>query len=204
LRAGSPISDWTSPLPGFISLLRPVLVDAAVQTRGLDAHNLAIETRGLAGTFISACLATRIAIRVTTQAILQNKTNLLIERSFVAELETIYSYMREFSTQLGERILEDTPRSRVSKIRFHHDSTHFCDGRFPRKTLPSCPWPKDGAVSHGAHRGECGTGKTLISLSAIHVHSQGKPYTALAMSHHIWYRNGRAKPCLLSLDFVSS
>jgi hypothetical protein len=52
LRAGSPISDWTSPVPGFISLLRPVIVDAAVQTRGLDAQNLAIETRGLAGTFI--------------------------------------------------------------------------------------------------------------------------------------------------------
>jgi hypothetical protein len=58
----------------------------------------------------SFCLSgTRIAIRVTTQAILQNKTNLLIERSFVAELETIYSYMREFSTQLGERILEEYP-----------------------------------------------------------------------------------------------
>jgi hypothetical protein len=28
------------------------MVDATVQTRGLDAHNLAIETRGLAGTFI--------------------------------------------------------------------------------------------------------------------------------------------------------
>lgn len=28
---------------------------------------------------------------------------------------------------------------------------------------------------------ECGTGKTLISLIAIHVHSQGKRYTALAM-----------------------
>ena len=28
---------------------------------------------------------------------------------------------------------------------------------------------------------ECGTGKTLISLGGIHVHSQGKPYTALAM-----------------------
>jgi hypothetical protein len=27
----------------------------------------------------------------------------------VAELETIYSYMREFSTQLGERILEEYP-----------------------------------------------------------------------------------------------
>ena len=28
---------------------------------------------------------------------------------------------------------------------------------------------------------ECGTGKTLISLGAIHVHSEGKPFTALAM-----------------------
>jgi hypothetical protein len=52
LRAGSPISDWIRPVAGFISLLRPVLIDAAVQTRGLDAQNLAIETRGLAGTFI--------------------------------------------------------------------------------------------------------------------------------------------------------
>ena len=52
LRAGSPISDWTSPVPRFISLLRPVIVDAAVQTRGMVAKNLAIETRGLAGTFI--------------------------------------------------------------------------------------------------------------------------------------------------------
>jgi hypothetical protein len=52
LRAGSPISDWTSPVPGFISLLRPVIINAAVQTRGLDAKNVAIETRGLTGTFI--------------------------------------------------------------------------------------------------------------------------------------------------------
>jgi hypothetical protein len=26
---------------------------------------------------------------------------------------------------------------------------------------------------------ECGTGKTLISLSAVHVHSEGKPYKAI-------------------------
>ena len=52
LRASSPISDWITPVAGLISLLRPVIIDAAVQTRGLDAQNLAIETRGLAGTFI--------------------------------------------------------------------------------------------------------------------------------------------------------
>jgi hypothetical protein len=28
---------------------------------------------------------------------------------------------------------------------------------------------------------ECGTGKTLISPAAIHVHSEGKPFTTLAM-----------------------
>jgi hypothetical protein len=52
LRAGSPISDWTLPTPGFISLLRPVIIDAVVRTRGMDAKHLAIETRGFAGTFI--------------------------------------------------------------------------------------------------------------------------------------------------------
>ena len=29
---------------------------------------------------------------------------------------------------------------------------------------------------------ECGTGKTLMALSAIHVHSSGRPYTALVMA----------------------
>ena len=29
--------------------------------------------------------------------------------------------------------------------------------------------------------GECGTGKTLVALAAIHCHSEGRPYTALAM-----------------------
>jgi hypothetical protein len=42
LRAGSPISDWTSPSTGFISLLRPVIVDAVVRTRGMDAKHRAI------------------------------------------------------------------------------------------------------------------------------------------------------------------
>jgi hypothetical protein len=52
LRAGVPISDWTAPISGFVSLLRTVAIDETVRTRGLDATNLAIETRGLAGSFI--------------------------------------------------------------------------------------------------------------------------------------------------------
>jgi hypothetical protein len=51
LRDGSPISEWTPGVSGFISLLRPVVSDNVVGTRGLEAAGLAIETRGLAGNF---------------------------------------------------------------------------------------------------------------------------------------------------------
>jgi hypothetical protein len=51
VRARSAISEWMSPEPRYISLLHPVRRDDTVQTRGLDTADLAIETRGLAGTF---------------------------------------------------------------------------------------------------------------------------------------------------------
>lgn len=50
-RAGSPISAWMTPEPRYASLLHPVRTNTTVQTRGLDRKDLAIETRGLAGTF---------------------------------------------------------------------------------------------------------------------------------------------------------
>ncbi|HEY2233245.1 MAG TPA: hypothetical protein VGK01_07180 [Candidatus Angelobacter sp.] len=52
LRAGSPISEWMHGVSGFISLLRPVVVNEVVRTEGLSATNLAVETCGLAGRFI--------------------------------------------------------------------------------------------------------------------------------------------------------
>ena len=100
----------------------------------------------------------------------------------MAELETIYSYMREFSTQLGERILEEYPALQS-----------FEDPVSPRiDTLLRRPFPAQNiAIMSVAKKWEqfrtalivagCGTGKTLISLSAIHAHRQGRPYTALAM-----------------------
>jgi hypothetical protein len=52
LRKGVPISDWTLPAIGYVSLLRPVIVGSEVRTRGLDTRHLALETRGLCGSFI--------------------------------------------------------------------------------------------------------------------------------------------------------
>jgi hypothetical protein len=48
---------------------------------------------------------------------------------------------------------------------------------------PSRLWdsPNAGSKHTGLVVAECGTGKTLISLGAIHVHSDGNPFTALAL-----------------------
>ena len=51
VRAGVPISDWTVPMPKYVSLLSPVLINSNVRTRGLDSTSLVIETRGLPGRF---------------------------------------------------------------------------------------------------------------------------------------------------------
>lgn len=51
VRDSVPISDWGTPVCGYVSVLHPEVDDSIVTTRGMDAMHLAIETRGLAGTF---------------------------------------------------------------------------------------------------------------------------------------------------------
>lgn len=100
----------------------------------------------------------------------------------VPQLATIYDYMKLFSAELGQRILEDYP------------ALHgFQDPVSPRvKQLLRRPFPAQTIAIMGTAKrweqwktaaivAECGTGKTLMSLGAIHVHADGKPYTAVAM-----------------------
>jgi superfamily II DNA or RNA helicase len=94
----------------------------------------------------------------------------------------LYSYMRLFAADLGERILERYPA-------LHQ----FSDPVSPRVgTLLRTPFPAQSVAIMGVVKrwqlaptalvvAECGAGKTLISLGAVHVSSQGRPYTALAM-----------------------
>jgi len=51
VRAGVPISDWTIPMPKYVSLQSPVVINSSVRTRGLDSTSLMVETRGLSGRF---------------------------------------------------------------------------------------------------------------------------------------------------------
>lgn len=85
----------------------------------------------------------------------------------------IYTYMREFAPQLGDRILQEYPALQ-----------RFEDSVSPRiDELLRRPFPAQSiAIMAVAKRwqqfrtaliiAECGTGKTLMSLGAAHVHSQ--------------------------------
>src|SRR5437660_9465753 len=100
----------------------------------------------------------------------------------MSQLSTIYDYMRAHSTLLGERILQEYPA-------LHQ----FDDPVSPRiKSLLRTPFPAQAVAIMGLAKrwqqartamvvAECGTGKTLISLGAIHVHSEGRQFRALAM-----------------------
>jgi hypothetical protein len=98
------------------------------------------------------------------------------------ELSTIYDYMRAYVNLLGERILRQFP----ALHQVHDPLSPRIEG------LLRTPFPAQAIAIMGlakrwqqARTGmvvpECGTGKTLISLGAIHVHSNGKPFTAIAM-----------------------
>lgn len=100
----------------------------------------------------------------------------------MSELSTIYEYMRANAALLGARILEEYPA-------LHQ----IGDPLSPRmKGLLRRPFPAQAIAImglakrwHQARTGmviaECGTGKTLISLGAMHIHSEGEPFTSIAM-----------------------
>src|SRR5579884_719236 len=101
----------------------------------------------------------------------------------MSQPETVYEYLQQYSRELGERILTQFPAlhpvgAPVSSL---------------VRTLLRRPFAAQATVLMGLVRawqegarhsivlGEMGTGKTLMSLGAVHVHSERKPYTALAM-----------------------
>jgi superfamily II DNA or RNA helicase len=98
------------------------------------------------------------------------------------DITDIYSYMRCHAALLGERILGEYP----ALHQFH-------DPVSPRiERLLRTPFPAQTIAIMGVAKrwqqartalvvAECGTGKTLISLGAMHVHHERSPFTALAM-----------------------
>jgi hypothetical protein len=94
----------------------------------------------------------------------------------------ISSYLRLFAPELGERILQSFPPLHAVDEPASPPLGHLLRRPFPAQTLAIMGvvkrWKQARAAAVIA---ECGTGKTLISLGAVEVHSNGKPFTTLAM-----------------------
>src|SRR5258706_4758515 len=100
----------------------------------------------------------------------------------MSDLFTIYDYMRTHSILLGERILQEYP----ALHRFDDPPSTRIAGLlrtpFPAQTIAIMGVAKRWQQARTAMVvAECGTGKTMISLGAIHVHHQRSPFTALEM-----------------------
>ncbi len=94
----------------------------------------------------------------------------------------IATYLRAWAPELGERILQTYP-----PLHGFDDAASPLTGQLLRKPFPAQTLAMMGVVKRwkeargAAVIAECGTGKTLISLGAVHVHSDREPFTALAM-----------------------
>src|SRR6266404_2404961 len=98
------------------------------------------------------------------------------------ELSTIYDYMRAHAALLGERILQEYPALHPFDDPISPRIAGLLRKPFPAQTIAIMGVAKRWQRARtGMVVAECGTGKTLISLGAAHVHANGGPYTALAM-----------------------
>src|SRR5260370_22947192 len=94
----------------------------------------------------------------------------------------IAAYLRVWAPELGERILQSYP-----PLQGFDDPASPLTGQLLRKPFPAQILAMMGVVKRwneargAAVIAEGGTGKTLISLGAVHVHSDRTPFTALVM-----------------------
>jgi hypothetical protein len=100
----------------------------------------------------------------------------------MSELSTIYDYMRSYSGLLGKRILQQFPALHQARDPLSPRIEGLLRKPFPAQAIAIMGLAKRWREARtGMVVAECGTGKTLISLGAIHVHSVGSPFTALGM-----------------------
>ena len=97
-------------------------------------------------------------------------------------METYHDYLRTYSAELGARIVEMYPPLQGPK-----DPIAPALKTLLRKPLPAQAMTITGIAKYLKTEdsvrlvGECGTGKTLMSIGVAHIHAEGKPYSALAM-----------------------
>src|SRR5260370_20972188 len=93
------------------------------------------------------------------------------------------NYLRQFAHQLEERILQQFPPLHQPGDPLPAELARLRRTPYPAHALAIAGIAKRWEAENSAAAiAECGTGKTLISLGAMLVHSTGKPFTPLAMA----------------------
>jgi hypothetical protein len=97
-------------------------------------------------------------------------------------VDTYYKYLRIYAQELGSRIVEMYP-----PVQGPSDPIAKQIGNLLRKPLPAQALTITGLAKHLKTArsvrivGECGTGKTLMSIGVAHTHADGAPYSTIAM-----------------------
>src|SRR5258708_36149983 len=92
----------------------------------------------------------------------------------------INNYLRQWAYQREERILQQSPPLHHPDEPLPTELARLRRTPYPAQALAIAGISKRWEVERSAGAiAECGTGKTLISLGAMFVHSGGKPFTAL-------------------------
>jgi hypothetical protein len=106
-------------------------------------------------------------------------------RPFVthANITDIATYLRMFAGELGDRILHCYPALQKPDDPLSPRLTTLLRKPFPAQAVAAMGIAKKLETDRSAAViAECGTGKTLISLAALHVHSDGRPFTGIVMA----------------------
>lgn len=97
-------------------------------------------------------------------------------------MENYYEYLRTFSTELGSRIVEMYPPLQGPKDPIAPALKTLLRKPLPAQAMTITGLAKYLKIANSARIvGECGTGKTLMSVGTAHAHANGRPYTAIAM-----------------------
>ena len=120
------------------------------------------------------------------------------------ELSTIYDYMRAHAALLGDRILQEYPALHSFDDPLSPRIAGLLRKPFPAQTIAIMGVAKRWQQARTAMVvAECGTGKTLISLGAIHVRSEGNPSPHWRWFRRTWSKSGRGKRSLLCQEYAS-
>ena len=108
-------------------------------------------------------------------------------------MDSYFSYLRTYSHELGSRILEMYPPVQGPDDPLAPEIATLLRQPLPAQALTISGLAKTLLTKRSVRIvGECGTGKTLMSMGVAHTHAKGKPYTAIAMCPpHLVYKWAR-------------